>query len=407
MSNKSFQRRADRLLDQVEAPTDHENRKRAVGARTVLVMAVVALAFALSLGVPADAVRAQEPSPSVGAIIRGPGLNGSVVGSNWSSDASVTVEVFDGPDAATATSLGTRIGYPDVTETDWWFGVIFEFVIEPGWLIQLTGADSGLTATTVVTNLAVSGWDPASSVVSGTTSDPSRVFVNLFSPAAVRKAEMWLDTTGLWHWSADFSRPANVKEGEWGDPVVLDAATTSGQAFQNPGPSGGTLVHFPGDSSGAEAEGSPEPEPSVGALITSGEESDTVVGNGWSADASVTVEVFDGPDAATATSLGTSIGYPLGPEADWSFTLSLDFFLQPGWLVQLTGADSQVTVTTVVTDLAVSGWDPASGVVSGTTSHPSRVFVNLFSPAAVRNAEMSQDATGLWHFTADFSRAPI
>ncbi len=134
MSNKGVQHRADRPLDQVEAGAGpgRDGRKTVVGARTVPAMAVVALAFALSLSVAAVPVRAQELSPSVGAVITPGEPSDSVVGANWNLDGSVTVEVFDGPNAATATSLGTWVGYPGGPETDWWFGVDLDFLLQPG-----------------------------------------------------------------------------------------------------------------------------------------------------------------------------------------------------------------------------------------------------------------------------------
>ncbi|HJM89109.1 MAG TPA: hypothetical protein QF624_05710 [Dehalococcoidia bacterium] len=62
------------------------------------------------------------------------------------------------------------------------------------------------------------------------------------------------DSTGLWHWSADFSRPPDLTEGEWGEPVALELATTRGQAIQNVDLSGGTLVHFGSQEDGGGDE---------------------------------------------------------------------------------------------------------------------------------------------------------
>ena len=140
-------------------------------------------------------------------------------------------------------------------------------------------------------------------------------------------------------------------------------------------------------------------------VVASDEGNAGVGGQWWTADGSITVDVFDG-DALQAT---VTTDTPPDPGSNYWWGVHTGIAIYPGWTVTATGDNSGHSVTTVVSDVVVEGWDEECTVYGTTTYDPTNLRVDVYDPVNLERyvtwtTDSSEPAVYSW--TADFCQAP-
>ncbi|MGD1993858.1 MAG: peptide ABC transporter substrate-binding protein, partial [Anaerolineae bacterium] len=285
----------------------------------------------------------------------------NVDGWEWTPGATVTLTVDDDGDPGNGTL------WTELSTSDEWGNVSFSlydsFDVQPGHWVRL---DDGVTVKShTVATLTVDVIDPDTDTVYGTA-----------EPGAEVEVQIW-DWDGPWrrvtadgngNWTADFSTPSAE------DDRRYDIGPgTQGAAYQRDDDGDETQVQWR------------VPNPNFSARP----DQDRMEGWEWQANATITVTIDEQAETTTADAWG-----------NFGLDLSDSFDLQAGQLV--TVSDGSATKSHTVTELRVTGIDPATDVVSGTAAGESQVWVQICHDWGCVQREEFADASGNW--AADFGQ---
>ncbi len=271
-----------------------------------------------------------------------------VVGNEWASNGSVTIEVestVESPDATWPTGPDGSFNMPP------------QVMVVEGDLVTVT--DGSSTKTLIVSSLGVA-VDAEADTVSGSAPEGTVVSVDVFGGP---NQEVVANSSEVW--TADFSPDSGFEfdliPGTHGSALLSDNdgdATNLGWRVPNP----------------------------IFWLFVLGDGYAWVSGSGWASDGSVTIEVESTVESPDAT-------WPTGP--DGSFNMPPQVMVVEGDLVTVT--DGSSTKTLIVSSLAVVA-DAEADTVSGSAPEGTVVSVEVFGGP---NQEVVANSAEVW--TADFS----
>jgi uncharacterized repeat protein (TIGR01451 family) len=289
----------------------------------------------------------------------------SVVGSGFASNSIVSVVVKDAPGGTTAYS---NASVP--TDGTGSFNLFCDFGpdLVPG--MEITVSQGAPTKVLVLVDLTIDAVNPATDVVSGTAPAGAEVQVGVNNPGP---GGAGLSTTadGTGNWSVDFTGTFDITAGTHSNASVPDAD---------------------GDRTSVKRQ-----PPSINGNITD----DFIGGEGFEQNATVTVEVRDGPggallfSATVPTDGGGSFGLCCGPEVGLPD-------LVPG--MEITVSDGSSTKVLALVSVTIDVLDPATDVVSGTAPANATLFVGVNNPSGEAGLNTTADGSGNWSvdFTGSF-----
>jgi uncharacterized repeat protein (TIGR01451 family) len=296
-----------------------------------------------------------------------PSINGNITddfigGEGFDPNATVTVDVRDAPGGALLFSAttptdgggsfglccGPEVGLPDLV---------------PG--MEITVSDGSRTKVLVLVALTIDAVDPPTDVISGTAPANSSLFVGVNNSSG----EAGLNTTadGSGNWSVDFTGIFDI-----------DALTQAdAHVFDNDG----------------DATSAQERPPTIHASYCC---AGKISGNDFTANSSVTLEIFDSPG-------GTLLLSELIPTDRFgSFEFNLEatgVSLSPGMQVVASDDTSSDIKELTLDPMTLDALNPSTDTASGTAAPGTTVFVEIFAEFSP-SLEVVADGSGSW--VADF-----
>jgi hypothetical protein len=282
-----------------------------------------------------------------------------VEGSDWTEGATVAIEIDDphtplvNPDDSGTAFVGTADWNPNETYFDYYPGNGYN--IEAGDVV--TVADGDMTKTITVTDLAITGVDLDTSIVTGVADAGTAVGINVCDGSDCYNRH--LTATGG-NWMADFSQVGTQPD----EQTTVDLRNLSGRFLDSwQLDAGGNGTYY----------GISLPKPRI--VIRT--DDDWLRARDWPEGTLLTLEIDDPDDGigdvdyttSKTAELGTDWG-PFGTYADFDLN---GFDTQPGQIITVSGGGIVRVLTP--TDLTVTEVDGDANTVSGTATSSLKVFV--------------------------------
>jgi hypothetical protein len=288
---------------------------------------------------------------------------------NWPLGSLVTLTVdnpdtFQNPDYTETQTMGPRSGeYPT--------GASYlqnnEFEGHPGFTITLT--DGIQTKSMIVPLLQGTEYDLEADTVSGVTNPFAHVVVACDVGA---EPTVFADSNG--NWMANFRDPENpdvvlydVRPGTWCEPQMYDQ-----------------------DRDHIVLRDWNVPLPIIETLGTN-----KIVGGGWPLGSAVTITIDDPSNGTGVDFTVTQMPFevPWYPEGSLDVPIPVEYFLEPGFIVEATNGD--ITKTLVYTNLEVTEIDTDSDIIRGKANPGAGLHVQIHGSGGIF-LDIIADANGDW-----------